>query len=257
MLRVYWDESGHSKDPACQYLGMGGVVAPAAGWDRFEKSWAAALVEFGAPFFHASALEHNEKPYRDKATWTPSRKLAFTARMASCIAEAGPTVVGATLHMSAWRALSEADQAPLVDPWFCCLQECVRLSVVCAVVEHETIATVFSQQEEFRDKALLLWNQITQRKDGGYERLGAFVMDDMRTLLPLQAADFVVYEMVKNAKSLLGGGVIRPAIPMLIAADPGLFIANIDAGYLGWQVEGNKYLALAEAKLAAEGKERN
>jgi hypothetical protein len=242
MIRAYWDESGSTKDLNCPYLGMGGFIAPAGVWDRFEKSWKGALDEFGVPYFHAKEVEHNDKkgPFRDKAVWTPQHKLAFRMRLVSCIADTQPAIVGAVLDLPAWRSLSSDEQDAFIDPWLCCLQECVRLSVGTALFDPDTgesIATVFSQQEEFRERGLALWNGVRKRTDDGFDRLGAFVMEDMRKLVALQAADLIVYEVVKNTPRFATGGAIRPAMSMLIAADPNMFVARIDAGYLAWQLE--------------------
>jgi hypothetical protein len=245
MIRAYWDESGSTKDPNRRYLGMGGVIAAAGDWDRFDKSWNGALAEFGVPYYHAKEVEHNEKAFGDRVVWTPQHKLALRMRLVSCIADTIPTIVGAVLDLSAWRALLAEDQSFFIDPWLCCLQECARLSVAVALTDPdagESVATVFSRQEEFKDRALMLWDAVRTRKEPGYDRLGAFDMRDMRELVPLQAADLIVYEAVKNVPQLLAGAPIRPAMSMLMAADPNMFLANIDAGHLKWQIEGAKHL---------------
>jgi hypothetical protein len=243
MLHAYWDESGHSKDPHCRFVGMAGVVIRATALPRLESDWRQVLDRHDIPFFHSSDWGGRgiRTPGMNGAAeiWTSDQKQLALDELLKAITNAQPAIVGAVMDMTAWRALERWQQRVFVDPWTCCLQECVRRALACALtdpVEGEGLEMVFSNQEEFRDQGGRLWDSLKLRKQPGYERLGAFTMDEMRTCLPLQAADLVVYEFVKAAPSFLAGGQIRPAIPALLRADPNAFIMHIDAGELDEQL---------------------
>ena len=244
MLHGYWDESGHSKDPDCRYVGMAGIVARASDCAKLESYWGQILKRHGLPFFHATDWGgHGVRTpgtVGGKDVWTPEYKNEVLGELLLALATAKPAIVGAVMDLEAWRALRPWQQRVFVDPWTCCLQECVRLALACALTdpqEGDSLAMVFSNQEEFRDQAILLWDSLKKRKEPGYERIGNFSMGEMRTLLPLQAADLVVYEFVKAAPTFLAGGRFRPTIPVLLKIDPNAFIMHIDAGELAQQLE--------------------
>jgi hypothetical protein len=120
------------------------------------------------------------------------------------------------------------------------MQECVRLAAVLAYMEKTPLAIVFSQQEEFRGQAGPLWTLLKNGRFDGADRLDTFAMEDMRTVLPLQAADLVAYEILKAAPKFEHGGKLRVPVRVLLAIDPAAFAVNIDAGVLAQQVEGAK-----------------
>ena len=51
-LSAYFDESGHADDPDCQFVGVGGLCAPAAAWNDLDDKWQGILNEQcdGKPF---------------------------------------------------------------------------------------------------------------------------------------------------------------------------------------------------------------
>jgi hypothetical protein len=44
LLRAYFDESGHAKDPNLHFTGMAGFVAPTQVWDKVAERWNAVTV---------------------------------------------------------------------------------------------------------------------------------------------------------------------------------------------------------------------
>lgn len=266
MLTAYWDESGSSKDPACAYVGMAGLVARKEDWQRFQFRWAATLQAHKLPYFHAAKMEHGLKPFRPKKDWPVRRKEELLHELLAAIRAANPRMLGAALDLSAWRALLPWQKRALLDPWFPCLQECVRTSVVVALFEDvvgDSIATVFSQQGEFASKATSLWESLVSADRLGYDRLRAFAMQDMRTTLPLQAADLVAYECVKAIPSIVVGSELRVAIRTLLSIDPRAVLLNIDAAYIDGQLapysppEIRKRLGLDEREERTDGATTN
>ena len=244
MLAGYWDESGHADDPQCHHLGIGGLIAPASRWARFEIMWRATLNAFDLSYFHTVDFVNYTGAFSDRDAWPETRRRALMARLLDAIAEARPSVHAALSSLTAWRGLAPKEQGLFQDPWFCCLQECVRLASAHCVVDRERIDMVFSQQTEFVGKAAQLWGLMKQSSWPGFGSIGAFAMDDMRRVLPLQAADLVAYEAVKSIGDA-SGTVRHPArypFRALVGIDPNAFIVYIDASYLAWQVEGAKYM---------------
>lgn len=246
MLRAYWDESGHAEDPRCRFVGMGGLVASTEGWSAFEPQWRSVLHKYGLASFHMR--EYVALGVKNKDEWPEERRKALMNELLQAIALAKPFVHGAVMDLSAWRALTTEERSYFRDPWFCCLQECVRLAAVHCHVDNETMETVFSDQGEFRGKAAELWAVLKNSQWPGFAGLGGYAMEEMRRVLPLQAADLVAYETVKfTSDTALPPPEKSPRPPRypllaLLGIAPDAFIAHIDAGYLAWQLEGVNYL---------------
>jgi hypothetical protein len=242
MLRAFWDESGSTDNPQCRFVGIGGLIASADSWDRFDPEWQRVLDEFGLPHFHAKDYAHWKGAFANKDVWREPRRRAVMQELLLAIAEAKPRVLGAVMHLDAWRALSEEEHGFFHDPWFCCMQEVVRMTAVHCHMEQESVATVFSQQDEFAGRAATLWATVKKRTEPGYADLGAFAMEDMRKLLPLQAADLVAYEIVSFAPELQPGQLARFPLRALVGIDPNAYVANIDATYLALQLDGARHI---------------
>ena len=59
-LISYMDETGHSDDPAVEYVGMAGFVAPRGVWEVFEVGWGDLLRNAGLPEpFHMREFAHS------------------------------------------------------------------------------------------------------------------------------------------------------------------------------------------------------
>lgn len=236
MLHGHWDESGMAHDPACKVVALAGLIADTDGWLRFEPAWQAMLDEFHLPYLHMKDFAHWRGAFADRELWTEARRRELMQRALTTIALAKPHVHGAVLDLDAWRSLPQHCRDAFLDPWFCCLQEVARIASVYCVVEGERVGMVFSQQKEFAGTALRLWSALRERSE--FEKLGAFMMDDMRHLLPLQAADLVTYEVAKLAPTILNASNLRFPLRALLEIDPNAFVANINSEYLQGQCEG-------------------
>jgi hypothetical protein len=219
-------------------MGIIGLVASDEGWVRFEPAWRGVLDAYELPYFHATDCEQGRRIFKDRELWPRPRRAALVAELLGVIALAGPRIVGAVMSLDAWRALSKDDRSLFLNAWFPCMQECVRLAAAIAVTEQAACELVFSQQEEFAGRAAGLWDVLRRSHIPGIEHVRGYRMADMRDSLPLQAADLVAYELTKSAPTIAVGGDLRPATGALLMIDPFMFISDLDAGYLTWQVEG-------------------
>jgi hypothetical protein len=240
MLRSYWDEGGSSADPGCRFMGIVGLVASTEGWERFGPMWKGALDDFGLTHFHMKDFAHWKGQFADRSLWQEPRRRELVGRLLDAIAAAVPRIHGGVMDLTAWRALTDEERGYFIDPWYPCMQECVRLASVYAQVDGEDVEFVFSQHSEFGGRAKLLWETIKASKHRPVvDKLGPFSMPDMRNVLPLQAADLVAYEYIKASAPLTTGEFsFRVPFQRLLDIDPRTFVSFIDAGMLAWQVEG-------------------
>lgn len=260
MLQAYWDESGSVADPQSHYMGIVGLVASIESWQRFEPLWQAALTDFGLSHFHMKDFAQWRGQFADRARWSEIRRRELMSRLLDAIAAAQPRIHGGVMDLDAWRALSKEEQSFFLDAWYPCMQECIRLAAVYAQVDAEHVELIFSHHPEFWGRAKGLWKAIKESKhQPAADKLGPFSMADMRSVLPLQAADLVAYEFLKASSVLTSGnGDLRFPFKKLLEIDPRAFVANIDGDMLAWQIEGaRRVLSIADADSQATSADRD
>jgi hypothetical protein len=239
LLEAYWDESGRADDPNCSYLSLSGLVGAAKNWSLFSQAWQAALDGSGLPYFHMRDFANYKGAFKDRREWSEERRQDLLNQLLAAIAVAAPSIHGAVVDLAAWRALTDAERGLWKhNPWYCCMQECVRLLGVHCGVGQLDARCVFSQQAEFRGTAAALWAVLRQTDWIGCDRIGEFQMADMRTVLPLQAADLVAYELTRFGKTRARGEIPRYPLRVLLGIDPHAFVSQVDAAKLREQIDG-------------------
>lgn len=215
MLSAYMDETGHSKDERQKFVGMAGLIAPAANWEGFEEKWKAALKlpYIDLPFFHMTDFASRRKAYEH---WSEEKRKKVFGKLMITMECAYPMPFGAIIPMDVFRSLTKEHQDLFIDPYFLCFQSVVAASTTfleaMKIPDEEKIALILSDQVEFRHRAQHIYDVV--EKIGLYTRRSTPpIFRDMRDVVPLQAADIVAYEMYKefdrrlyrpNAKSRYG-----------------------------------------------------
>lgn len=200
MLSAYMDETGHSSDEKQKFVGIAGLIAPAANWEAFEKKWKAALKlpYIDLPFFHMTDFAARKKHYEG---WSEVKRQTVLGKLFKVIETIHPLPFGALIPMDLYRDLSEEYKEFLMDPYYLCfssaLAGCTAFLEFKKLPPDEKVALIFSEQVEFRNKALKIYEQVKEQ-----EMLKARgtppIFRDMRDIVPLQAADIVAYEMYKE-----------------------------------------------------------
>ena len=97
-LSAYFDESGHSKDEKCRFVGMGGLLAPASAWEEFDPKWQAILDEHceGKPF-HATDFAFQSEPFKG---WKEEKRRKFFDSLVRTIKESGARPFGAVVSLN-------------------------------------------------------------------------------------------------------------------------------------------------------------
>jgi hypothetical protein len=205
MLTAYLDESGHSSDT--DFFSIGGIVATSEKWEVFQQKWEAALLEDGIDRFHMREFAHSVGNYK-KWEKNELERRRFLAKMFSIIEETDGRIFGAVVNLRAYRLLADYLK-PAVDPYLMCFQHCIRAAGILTMF-HEPVgkvAVICEEQGEFGGHASRCWLAMKDEKAEAYERMGSFIMEKKKNAAPLQAADFVAYEMRQYCSNLL----IRPA----------------------------------------------
>jgi hypothetical protein len=98
-LSAYFDESGHSEDENCRFVGMGGLCAPSAAWSEFDDKWQAILDEHceGEPF-HATDFANQQEPFKG---WKEEKRRRFLGGLVRTIKESEARPFGAVVSLDA------------------------------------------------------------------------------------------------------------------------------------------------------------
>lgn len=206
MLSAYMDETGHSRDEKQRFNGMAGLIAPAANWEVFERKWKATLTskEFDIPYFHMKDFAHYKG---DFTGWSEAKRQKLFGKLIRHIEVANPLPIGTIIPMEEFRALTAVLHGEFNDPYFLSFLGIIASATtfmdVMEAPAQEKVALIFSDQVEFKNRALRLYDAI--REDIGARHIKRSTppdFRDMRDFMALQAADIVAYELYKEYERL-------------------------------------------------------
>ena len=100
VLRIYLDETGHTKDPNASVVGMAGCIASLTAWEQFEQEWATVLKEFGIRELHMKNFAHFKGEF---SGWAEEKRRQLIDRLLMIIETRIDTWVGAVLPISQAR----------------------------------------------------------------------------------------------------------------------------------------------------------
>lgn len=205
MLKAFMDESGHSDDPACNFVGMGGIVADENAWISFDGAWRNALNDFigGQPF-------HMKDFVRIPAAgmyegWKEEKRRMFLDRLVKAILESGCKFVGCVVSVPDFNQLPIACKTSLIDPYYIAFQTVTRGASLIAengmLSPPGEVGLVYSQQKEYGTEGLgraqQLWHTLQREADYG-KWMAAYSSADPKKVFGLQAADLFAYELTQE-----------------------------------------------------------
>jgi hypothetical protein len=201
MLTAYLDETGHSRDEKQKFVGIAGLIAPASEWIVFEEKWKAALAlpHFNLPHFHMTDYVSKKKVYKD---WNEKKRKKVFGKLMNIIESIYPLPFGAIVPMDIFRRFTKEQQSYFDDPYHLCFQSVIPACTVFIermknVAAEEKVALIFSNQVEFKHRALQIYEQVAETQYY-MRRTTPPNFRAMRDFAPLQAADIIAYEMYKE-----------------------------------------------------------
>jgi hypothetical protein len=203
---AYFDESGDSRSPI---LAVGGGVASAQKWVKFERAWKSILADYGASSLHMKDLYVNRREFEG---WKghDSDKEEMLRRLALCIRQFRIQTVTLGLVIHNYREVNGDYQLD---------EEIGHPYPLCA------LAGVAYVQGWARDQTPPISNENIQFVfEHGAEHKGQFIKQCKKLMhvepiltgkekVPLQLADFVAWEYrrnFKNMKDILESDEYRP-----------------------------------------------
>lgn len=205
MLKAFMDESGHSYDPVCSFVGMGGIVADETSWVAFDNAWKTALDEFigGNPFHMKDFVVF--PPAGLYKEWDEQKRRKFLSRLVRAILDSGCRFVGSIVSVSDFNQLSTSCKASLIDPFYLVFQTVTRgmalLAEEGAIGLPEPVALIYSQQKTFGvtelGRSAQLWLALQENADYG-KWIGSYTPGNPKLIYGLQAADLFAYELTQE-----------------------------------------------------------
>src|SRR5687768_9196303 len=120
MIRAYIDESGHSSDTA--FVTCAGLMAPEGRWLSFESEWKAILDRYKISTVHMRDFAHSRREF---VGWTEDSRRGLLSELITTITLCDATVFGAVMPMLVWNGMTAGQRKGALDPYFCCMQECL------------------------------------------------------------------------------------------------------------------------------------
>jgi len=197
MLCAYLDESGGA-DTAV--LAVAGYVSTAAQWRMFARDWSTVLNSHGIKTFHASECE----AFRGEFTgWTEVQRDMFKRSLASVIRERTIYWVSHAVPVQVYSSVANdtVGRAKMGSPYGFCCQQCIT-GISEWAKRHwrkDEVDLFFDQGNKFYNDTSELYRQASQDERGRRKwRILDIHFGDRRSLLPLQAADYLAYEIFKH-----------------------------------------------------------
>lgn len=201
VLRIYLDETGHTKDPNASVVGMAGCIASLTAWEQFEQEWATVLKEFGIRELHMKNFAHFKGEF---SGWAEEKRRQLIDRLLMIIETRIDTWVGAVLPISQFTELSDEQKTRLRDPYFICLQDCLHAAIqfMDSLDGTELLEVVVAIHEEYAWDSYACVIGCAHQLPGG-DRLESVKAAKPKKVLPLQAADLLAYELTKMGKLMM------------------------------------------------------
>jgi hypothetical protein len=192
MWSTYCDASGGTDQPVQV---VAGLISTTARWKIFETDWRIALASFGVPYFHMKEFAHSRGPFSD---WKgQSQRTRFLRTLIDIIASNVECGVGMLLPTHIFRS---------VDKIFCLSEELRNPFSACAVmcIVHGQRVMKTTEMQYFFECGDVGRGDLEQilLKHGHPIPLFQPSRDrgQIRGVVPLQAADFLAYELLKSYK---------------------------------------------------------
>jgi hypothetical protein len=204
VIRAYFDNSGNQEDPQHKWLTLGGYLANETQWERFEAQWKQNLVDFELPYLHMKLFAHHLPPFERFKTDEQGRRKF----LGNCIEAIGGMHPKSICHAIRLEDVSRfnSDFGRSLDAFSVCLYVSYidireaygasnRIELVIDKIEKPNLrihkANEYARTDSF----------YTERYGDVSSTIDARPLkdpDSFINVLPMQAADFLVWELRKS-----------------------------------------------------------
>jgi hypothetical protein len=209
VLKAYFDES--RRDPNGTILALAGYFGRTTAWRRLCREWNNVLAWYGIKRgLHMKEFAHFKGEFKIFEGNEPRRR-EFLAKLINTLYKNPPrfVAVGCAVDVRAFAELpAEKTVTFKHDPYMFAFFLCLRGAIESDYIQHlptsETMGFVFDRRDDFQHQALDLFGTAKSMPTIPHrERLGDVAFADRHDSPPLQAADFIAYEVRKDLETRL------------------------------------------------------
>jgi hypothetical protein len=204
VIRVYFDNSGTQEDPQHKVLTLGGYACNEAQWARFESAWAANLAKWNLPYLHMKQFAHFVSPSHIFKDNEPER-IKFIAGCAKAIKDSHPKSLCHSIRLADVARFNKEYGRKIDAISFCLFMHYIeiraaygdnnRVEVIIDKIEKPHLR--LAKAEEYA-KTDTMYSHVADTIDARPLK----APDSFINILPMQAADFLVWELRKSTENL-------------------------------------------------------
>lgn len=194
---IYFDES-YTHPPEPRVYTVGGYVSTDIQWEKFQKEWRRILDSENIPYFHMVDFQACKPPY---GAWSKDKRANFLASLHAVIHERTLMSFATTANRTDFEALTPEQKKRLVNPHVFAAKNCMKAVGFWAaenIINHPLIAYVFEKGSEHDKQVKKLLDAELPDEDRWFFRMASLTHVDKKVKTPLQAADVVAYEAMKE-----------------------------------------------------------
>jgi hypothetical protein len=201
VIKGYFDNSGDEPDRQHNMLTVGGFLANEAQWEKFEAAWRKNLENFGLPYLHMREFAHFLGPFHIFKK-NESERIRFLKGCISAISDSGiKTSHCNCIDLGGLRKFNY-DYDRDIDAFSFCLYVC-HIDIQARFGNENHIDLMIDKFSKV-NKKLILANEYgrtdTFYRNPAYNISTRSLLKDLsfENVLPIQAADFLVWESRKS-----------------------------------------------------------
>ncbi len=190
-LAAYIDESADGKGNILFVLG--GWIAPLDAWQTFDESWREITNRYGLSEYHAHDCTQCEKEFKG---WPSERITELQGELLTVLETTTPTGIGVSLNIEDY---GQHPKSKFLPHYHACWQY-LLIEATRKVPDGMQVSFVLDKRDKIigkADRIRLLMKENVSFEDR--EKIGTVVTQSSHAFPPLQAADWLVYEILRHA----------------------------------------------------------
>lgn len=198
---AYFDES-YTHPPQPRVYTIAGYISLDVRWKKFRQEWRKQLSSENIDSFHMVDFQACKPPYGD---WSQEKRISFLQSLHSIIHRRTIQSFATTVDLDEFETLTEEQKAVLGSPHVYAAVNCMKAIGFWTAqnIINYPIAYVFERGSAHEKELNRLFNEGLLDVDHSFFRLGSLTHKDKRESVPLQAADILAYETLKEVERRL------------------------------------------------------
>lgn len=220
VLWGYFDEAGHFRGKG-DYLCMAGYFSDEKGWDPFTEQWVSLLKKHKISAVHMKDMVALQGEY-GRLGWTHEhRDKVVLPEFIKAITDNLAVGLGVAVDLKYFKSMSPEARKRIGDPYYLCFMRLIKLTI--DTMRNNGVefpfAVIFDDNEEYSIKCYRLLTRLRKENAEVKRLIGSISFGDDSFYSPLQAADLLAYESLKELKQKAGGYKSRGHFTNLVTTE--------------------------------------